>query len=185
VAERAAAPRPNVRLTDEQAAQLALSVLEAYRSRTGADPLRIIHKTSRFSQAEQAGFQAAFRDSPIVEFVTPVPSAFRLLRFGPYPPQVGTVCTVNRDRTFLFASGFMPELGRPPSGRTVATRLSCFPIPSCTASASIRMRRGCRQPKNIDVEAGFRPAVAWGRNAFRPFMSFWRSHARSDRRASL
>src|SRR5260221_14380082 len=44
------------------------------------------------------------------------------------------------------------------------------------------MRCGCRQPKNIDVEAGFRPTVAW---ALRPFMSSWQSHARSERRASL
>jgi hypothetical protein len=105
----------NVRLTEDQAARLAISVLEAYRSRTGSDPLRmVIHKTSGFGQAEQAGFGQALRDIPIVEFVTLVPSAFRLLRFGPYPPQVGTVCTINRDRMFLFTSGFMPELGTYP-----------------------------------------------------------------------
>jgi len=42
-----------------------------------------------------------------------VPSLFRLLRYGA-PPKVGTVCTVNATRSFLFTSGFMPELGTYP-----------------------------------------------------------------------
>jgi hypothetical protein len=105
----------NVRLTEDQAYRLATSVLDAYRSRAGSNPLRVVlHKTSMFNGAERAGFAAALRDVPIVEQVTLLPSAFRLLRFGPYPPQVGTVCTVNRHRTFLFTSGFMPELGTYP-----------------------------------------------------------------------
>lgn len=105
----------NVRLTEDQAYRLATSVLDAYRSRAGTNPLRVVlHKTSMFSGAERAGFAAALRDVPIVEQVTLLPSTFRLLRFGPYPPQVGTVCTVNRHRTFLFTSGFMPELGTYP-----------------------------------------------------------------------
>jgi hypothetical protein len=36
------------------------------------------------------------------------------LRFGPYPPNVGTVCQINDNRLFLFTSGFMPELGTYP-----------------------------------------------------------------------
>jgi hypothetical protein len=54
------------------------------------------------------------KDTPIVSMVTMVPSLFRLLRYGAYPPNVGTVCTVNGDRSFLFTSGFMPELGTYP-----------------------------------------------------------------------
>jgi hypothetical protein len=105
----------NVRLSEDQASRLALSVLDAYRSRAGANPVRLVlHKTSMFGEAERAGFGDALRDVPIVQFVTLVPSAFRLLRFGPYPPQVGTLCTVNRHRRYLFTSGFMPELGTYP-----------------------------------------------------------------------
>jgi len=105
----------NVRLTEEQAHRLATSVLDAYRSRAGTNPLRLVfHKTSMFNAAERSGFGSALRDVPIVEFVTLVPSAFRLLRFGPYPPQVGTICSVNRHRTFLFTSGFIPDLGTYP-----------------------------------------------------------------------
>lgn len=38
--------------------------------------------------------------------VTLVPGQFRLLRYGSYPPKVGTVCTVGQDRSFLLTSGF-------------------------------------------------------------------------------
>lgn len=105
----------NAHLSEQQAYDLARSVLEEYELRTGGAPMRVVlHKTSYFDSAEQAGFAAALRDTPIVSMVTLVPSQFRLLRYGPYPPKVGTVCTVNGDRTFLFTSGFMPELGTYP-----------------------------------------------------------------------
>jgi hypothetical protein len=43
-----------------------------------------------------------------------VPSPFRLIRFGAYPPKVGTLCSVNDARSYLFTSGYMPELGTYP-----------------------------------------------------------------------
>jgi hypothetical protein len=107
--------RRNVHLSEQQAYNLAQSVLYEYELRTGGAPLRVVlHKTSYFDPAEQAGFAAALKDTPIVSMVTMVPSLFRLLRYGAYPPNVGTVCTVNGDRSFLFTSGFMPELGTYP-----------------------------------------------------------------------
>jgi hypothetical protein len=107
--------RRNVHLSEQQAFKLARSVLAEYELRTGGAPLRVVlHKTSYFDAAEQAAFAAALQDTPIVSMVTLVPSLFRLLRYGPYPPNVGTVCTVNGDRSFLFTSGFMPELGTYP-----------------------------------------------------------------------
>jgi hypothetical protein len=105
----------NTHLSEQQAFQLAQNVLDEYEMRTGGAPLRmVLHKTSRFDPAEQAGFEAALKDIPIVSMVTLVPSLFRLLRYGAYPPKVGTVCTINDDRSFLFTSGFMPELGTYP-----------------------------------------------------------------------
>jgi hypothetical protein len=107
--------RRNVHLSEQQAFDLARSILAEYGTRTGGAPLRVVlHKTSYFDLAEQAGFTAALKDTPIVSMVTIAPSLFRLLRFGPYPPRVGTLCTVNGDRSFLFTSGFMPELGTYP-----------------------------------------------------------------------
>jgi hypothetical protein len=73
-----------------------------------------VHKTTFFDQAEQKGFSEALRDIPIVEMVTLVPSAFRLIRFGAYPPKVGTLCSVNDARSYLFTSGYMSELGTYP-----------------------------------------------------------------------
>lgn len=105
----------NAHLSEQQAYDLARNVLSEYELRTGGAPLRVVlHKTSHFNPAEQDGFAAALRNTPIVSMVTLVPSQFRLLRYGAYPPKVGTVCTVNGDRTFLFTSGFMPELGTYP-----------------------------------------------------------------------
>jgi hypothetical protein len=105
----------NTHLSEQQAFDLAKNVLSEYELRTGGAPLRVVlHKTSYFDAAEQAGFAAALRDAPIVSMVTLVPSPFRLLRYGAYPPKVGTVCTINHDRSFLFTSGFMPELGTYP-----------------------------------------------------------------------
>lgn len=101
----------NVHLSEQQAIGLAQKLLAEYELRTGGMPLRVVlHKTSFFDTAEQAGFRAALKEIPIVSMVTLVPSQFRLLRYGSYPPKVGTVCTVGQDRSFLFTSGFMPEL---------------------------------------------------------------------------
>jgi len=105
----------NVHLSKEQAFDLATNVLAEYELRTGGAPLRVVlHKTSYFDEAERAGFEDALKDIPIVSMVTLVPSLFRLLRYGAYPPKVGTVCTINDSRSFLFTSGFMPELGTYP-----------------------------------------------------------------------
>lgn len=92
----------NVHLSEQQALELAKNVLAEYELRTGGTPLRVVlHKTSYFDTAERAGFAKALKDAPIVSMVTLVPSLFRLLRYGSYPPKVGTVCTINAARSFL------------------------------------------------------------------------------------
>lgn len=107
--------RRNVHLSEQQAFDLANTILREYEMRTGGLPLRlVVHKTTHFDAAEEIGFNSALKNIPIVDLVTLVPSSFRLLRFGTYPPKVGTVCTINNDRSFLFTSGFMPELGTYP-----------------------------------------------------------------------
>lgn len=105
----------NVHLSETQAFNLGTSVLKEYEIRTGGAPLRVvIHKTTFYDESEQQGFSQALRDIPLVELVTLVPSAFRLLRFGTYPPKVGTLCMVNDARAYLFTSGLMPEVGTYP-----------------------------------------------------------------------
>lgn len=105
----------HIHLTESQAFNLGTSILKEYAVRTGGAPLRVvIHKTSFYDEREAEGFSEALRDIPIVERVTLVPSALRLLRFGTYPPKVGTLCTINDARSYLFTSGLMPELGTYP-----------------------------------------------------------------------
>lgn len=100
----------NVHLTVEQAAKLAERVLKQYRERSGNDPLRIVlHKTSKFDKTELEGFNSVFRNIPIVDTINLAPSLFRLVQFGMYPPKRGTLCRVNKEASYLFTSGYMPE----------------------------------------------------------------------------
>ena len=100
----------NVHLTANQAAELGRRVLEEYRERSGGTPQRVVlHKTSRFDNSEQEGFRHAFQNIPIVELINIMPTQFRLLKYGAYPPRRGTLCTVNKTSTYLFLTGYMPE----------------------------------------------------------------------------
>jgi hypothetical protein len=100
----------NVHLTAEQSLKLADQILQEYRDGIGGNPQRVVlHKTSRFDDAEQEGFRHGFRDIPIVELINVMPTQFRLLTYGTYPPRRGTLCTVNKTATYLFTTGYMPE----------------------------------------------------------------------------
>ena len=100
----------NVHLTVDQAAKLANRILQEYSEQTGGNPERIVlHKTSRFEKPEREGFRRGFRDIPIVELINIMPTQFRLLTYGAYPPRRGTLCTVNKTATYLFTTGYMPE----------------------------------------------------------------------------
>jgi hypothetical protein len=99
-------------LTEEQAAGLALRVLDQYRQRLGNNPLRVVlYKTSKFSDAEQSGFRAALSHIPVVEMVNLRPSEFRLVRRGAYPPRRGTIAIVNDHTYYLFTNGFFSYWG--------------------------------------------------------------------------
>jgi len=98
-------------LTDEQAVRLGERILNEYAELTGTEPRRIVlHKTSKFDDAEVAGFKVAFSRIPIVEMINLMPTMFRLVQYGAYPAARGTLCTLNGSG-FLFTTGFMPEWG--------------------------------------------------------------------------
>jgi hypothetical protein len=102
-------------LTADQAAQLGTQILDEYRDRVGGVPLRIVmHKSSKFSAAESEGFRSSLREVPIVELINILPTSFRLVRFGAYPPNRGTLCKVNESAAYLFTTGYMPELNTYP-----------------------------------------------------------------------
>lgn len=103
-------------LPEGQAASLARRVLTEYHERTGRDPSRVVlHKTSRYDDAERRGFREALRNIPIVELVTLAQRPrLRLVQFGSYPPRRGLLCTVNDAATYVFTTGFVPEWGTYP-----------------------------------------------------------------------
>ena len=105
----------NVHLTVKQAGELGNKILDHYRDRTGATPMRIVvHKTSLFNEDEIEGLRTALANVPIVELINLSPTNFRLVRHGEYPPKRGTLCIVNESNTYLFTTGFMPSLSTYP-----------------------------------------------------------------------
>jgi hypothetical protein len=100
----------NVHLTENQARQLGVDILAEYRDRVGGTPLRVVlHKTSAYSDGEKVGFRSALSEVPVVELVNVMQTQFRLVRFGAYPPNRGTLCTVNDSTAYLFTTGYMRE----------------------------------------------------------------------------
>ena len=100
-----------VNLTRDQSYRLGRDILAEYERRTGGPPRRIVvHKTSRFNAAEREGFTEAFRSVPVQELINIMATEFRLVRHGLYPPKRGTLCRVNDDATYLFTTGYMPEI---------------------------------------------------------------------------
>lgn len=100
-----------VHLSEEQSEALGSKVLGGYLSRNGRSPARIVvHKSSRYDDAEIAGLKSAFSNIPSVELVTLIPSRLRLVPLGTYPPKRGTMFIVNRARKFLYLSGYLDEV---------------------------------------------------------------------------
>lgn len=95
-------------MTSAQARQLFSRVLEAYRDRSGRDPLRlVVHKTSDYTDDERSGIDQALESVPSVVLLTLRSGDFRLVRQGSYPPHRGTACYIG-DARYLFTVGYMP-----------------------------------------------------------------------------
>lgn len=96
-------------LPAEKAHQLLTSVVEAYRERSGRNPLRlVVHKTSAYTAEEREAIEDALRSVPAVQLLTLRSGDFRLVRQGIYPPHRGTLCQVG-DARFIFTVGYMPQ----------------------------------------------------------------------------
>jgi hypothetical protein len=121
----------NVHLTENQAQQLGKNILDEYRDRVGGTPLRVVlHKTSYYSEEERRGFRSALSGVPIVELINIMQTQFRLVRFGAYPPNRGTLCTVNDSAAYLFTTGFMREFQTYPGPHIPAPIQICGDGPS-------------------------------------------------------
>ena len=112
-AERKKSPH----LNEVAAESLLKLVLTKYGELKGGVPRRIvIHKTSKFSESELAGFRKGLNGVKEHDFLSIQQLGVRFFRAGAYPPLRGTVCEVNRKSNFLYTMGYMPELGTFPRG---------------------------------------------------------------------
>jgi len=98
----------NPHLSEAQAQQLLRRALEEYRIAMKTMPARVVvHKSSRFTPEEIAGFDAAAQDLHIntVDFVTILDSRLRIFRQGNYPPYRGTLLDLDGERHLLYTRG--------------------------------------------------------------------------------
>ncbi len=98
-------------LSTGQAYDLLDSALREYRIALNTCPAKlVIHKTSKFSNEEIAGFNEVTEDLKInwVDMVTISDSLIRLLRLGAYPPYRGSMIEMDKNRYLLYTRGSVP-----------------------------------------------------------------------------
>lgn len=103
---------PSACLSEEQAYNFANRLMAEYRARRAWDPIRVvIQKMTPFDEAEIAGIKAAMKYIPVVELVTLEPSMLLLLGLGEYPPNAGSILTLDNVRMFMFTHGVLHKYG--------------------------------------------------------------------------
>lgn len=105
-------------LGEDDADALLRDSIAAYRKEHGTFPARlVIHKTSRFTEAERAGFAAAADASGIdqlEEIWVTDREPTRLYRSGEHPPLRGTALALANDRFALYTRGSVEFYGTYP-----------------------------------------------------------------------
>ena len=104
-------------ISEDMAHQLIEMVLTRYQEERRQLPQRVVvHKSSRFEEAERAGFEHALSRIAQHDLVALSPvSEVRLFRTGQYPPLRGTSFNLGLD-SFLYSSGFLESVGKFPHG---------------------------------------------------------------------
>lgn len=102
-------------LKQEQAKTLLANAIKRYTDKLNQNPARVvIHKTSDFSEAEQAGFDEALFDVDTnkKDFVTirKGHSGINFMRVGKFPPLRGTIINLDSERFLLYTSGYTPRI---------------------------------------------------------------------------
>lgn len=112
---------PSPHMNADQAKALLELVLARYTLESKHLPARVvIHKTSRFWDAEREGFQDALSGIRQFDLVSVSPtSEIRLVRSGNYPPLRGTLFSVG-DIAYLYTTGYIPALKAYPHGHVPA-----------------------------------------------------------------
>lgn len=104
-------------LTEELAGELIAMVMERYERERKHLPHRLVlHKSSRFDDAERSGFEQALRHVNQYDLVALSPNHdVRLVRAGKYPPLRGTSFSIG-DVSYLYTTGFLTSQDRYPHG---------------------------------------------------------------------
>jgi hypothetical protein len=93
-------------LTQEQAYSLLTQSIKTYQSAEGIKPKRIVvHKTSKYTEAEREGFIESIENNEIstFDFVTIIDSKIKLFRAGAYPPLRGTCIELLENQYLLYS----------------------------------------------------------------------------------
>lgn len=100
-----------VHLDEKDAFELMANAIEVYRQEHRHAPARlVVHKTSRYSEQETAGFSAAARQErvDVVDLVNVRRSFTRLFRHGEFPPLRGTLLHTGTDKGTIYLRGSVP-----------------------------------------------------------------------------
>jgi hypothetical protein len=98
-------------LSDAEAERLIGNAMTRYRQEHGHLPARVVvHKTSTYTAEELAGFRIGLERLAIDSFdlVSLRPADTKLFRMGNYPPQRGTLWSLEHDRHILYTRGSVP-----------------------------------------------------------------------------
>ncbi len=118
-------------LGEDDAAQLVTAALDAYRREHANFPARlVVHKTSRFTEPERAGFTRAADDARIDQleqlWLTDRDPT-RLFRTGEHPPLRGTAIALSDNRFVLYTRGSVDFYGTYP-GMYIPVPLGIRPV---------------------------------------------------------
>jgi hypothetical protein len=95
-------------LSEEAARSLLANAIGIYRGEHKASPARIVvHKTSRITEEEMAGFESAVKDEKVewLDLLSVRRSYTRLFRTGTYPPLRGTLLKLDASTALLYLRG--------------------------------------------------------------------------------
>jgi hypothetical protein len=98
-------------LSGADSERLVQRAMERYRKEWGHLPARlVVHKSSIFTPQELAGFRAGIDALGIgsSDLLSLRRASTKLFRFGSYPPQRGTLWSLERERHILYTRGSVP-----------------------------------------------------------------------------
>ena len=98
-------------LTYDEAYNLLKTALEHYKFAVSGIPGRLVlHKTSKFYDDELSGFETAAKEFNVFacDFIAIQETELRFFRFAAYPPNRGTMITLDSDTMLLYTRGSVP-----------------------------------------------------------------------------